>query len=166
MDTTYNRYNLEADFKHSLLAGIENRHTVKGYLSDWRHFFGFLTQIGLSSALEFNSIDELKVFLAQLTPEVLQRYRAEMLEHTVPLKTINRRFSTIRKFFSFCIDQQWIEFNPARTLANVNPQAAAHSKLHKLMTEFEAELPHREPNQQKQEQILSEIKSFIALTGQ
>jgi len=46
-------------------------------------------------------------------------YRQYLIDENVPYTTINRRLSSLRKFFSFCIDQGWIQHNPAKEVENI-----------------------------------------------
>jgi site-specific recombinase XerD len=42
------------------------------------------------------------------------------LENKIPVKTVNRRLSTVRKFCSFCISQGWLKENPAKQISNIS----------------------------------------------
>ncbi len=147
MQNTYNLYNLEASFKKYLLAGIENSRidtkneeiheltrkgltsiSIKNYVSDLRHFFGWLTftlQAQQNSEtnrqnVRVDSRSDSRNFVSSiLTSTVISTYKSYLLENNIPHKTINRRLSTIRKFCSFCISQGWIKENPAKRVSNV-----------------------------------------------
>ncbi len=108
MSNTYNLYNLEAPFKEYLLALNYKSVSIKNYLSDIRHFFGWMTLYSKSKQL-ISIIDNKSV----------TEYKSYLSENNIPYKTINRRLSTIRKFCSFCISQGWMKENPAKKVGNI-----------------------------------------------
>lgn len=123
MNDRYNFYNLEASFKNFLTAGNKKMSpvSVKNYLSDLRHFLGWLIlklkTSGVSMDLgESFHPSELATFL---TESNLTHYRAYLTENNIPLATINRRLSTLRKFCSFFISQRWLNENPAKRINNI-----------------------------------------------
>src|SRR3989339_906542 len=119
MSDTYNLYNLEAPFKQYLTAGNQKAISIKNYLSDFRHFAGWLMSKGghggppLQEPITLNDISEYKSYLES---------------NNIPHKTINRRLSTLRKFCSFCISQGWMKENPAKRISNVLPSRATLSE--------------------------------------
>lgn len=142
MPNTYNLYNLEASFKEYLLAGIEKSQinadsnadkrgkglqkvSVKNYLSDLRHFLGWLSlyinshdvRVGSSDPNKKDSDTEsLQTFI---TIQTINDYKSYLFENNIPHKTVNRRLSTIRKFCSFCISQGWMKENTGKRVPNV-----------------------------------------------
>src|SRR3989338_4772842 len=113
MSDTYNLYNLEAPFKQYLLAVNHKSVSIKNYLSDIRHFFGWMTLYSKSKQL-ISIIDEKSII----------EYKSYLSENNIPHKTINRRLSTIRKFCSFCISQGWLKENPAKQISNIKSQTS------------------------------------------
>lgn len=108
MDKQYNSYNFEASFKNYLLAENISSVTLKNYLSDIRHYLGFIQQsqikIGATNVLTIESVNGYFSYLSNLA---------------LPQSTVNRRLSTIRKFGSFCISQGWMSENPAKHMNNL-----------------------------------------------
>lgn len=104
MHNQYNLYNLEASFKQFLLAGNVSPITLKNYLSDYRHFIGWSQSI--TSEVEHMDI------------KLIQQYKNYLISNNLPIKTVNRRLSTVRKFCSFCISQGWMKENPAKKITN------------------------------------------------
>lgn len=140
MKNRYNLYNLEALFKKWLIAGKNirrywrnskkiSRHshpgyspiTIKNYLSDLRHFLGW-SVFKLKVKDEKLKIDKLppNEFVFLIDKPLVEEYKKYLVSNKIPLKTVNRRLSTLRKFFSFCIDQGWIRENPAKKVTNIN----------------------------------------------
>jgi hypothetical protein len=105
----YNLYNFEHDFKSYISAGNQNKDTLKNYLSDFRHFCGFVMRQTINTPIE-----------TLITPQLLDSYKHFLIDSGLPRLTINRRLSTVRKFCSFCISQGWLKENPAKHITNVS----------------------------------------------
>ncbi|GIW64535.1 MAG: hypothetical protein KatS3mg092_0468 [Patescibacteria group bacterium] len=122
----YNLYNLEPQFKNFLIAENFSPISLKNYLSDFRYFVGWLNnnikyQIHyLKDKIKNKDLQNLSIFLTLIDLDFLNLYKKYLLENNTPLKTINRRLSTIRKFFSFCISQGWLKENPAKKVSNIS----------------------------------------------
>ena len=125
MVNRYNFSNFEAPFKHFLLAvndtsplGIITKPlhklSIKNYLSDIRHFFGwYLLYRKLSDP--YDPFEELKL----ITIEAISSYIDYLVESAIPKRTINRRLSSLRKFCSFCVSKGWLTDNPAKKINNL-----------------------------------------------
>lgn len=108
----YNQSNFEALFKEFLLSGIKEKNTVKNYLSDLRHFLGWLNQRAKNDSL-INLITVINLGL----------YKNYLVQNKIPIATINRRLSTIRQFCYFCqVHLGLLKDNPAKNLTNVSLQ--------------------------------------------
>ncbi|MGB9882963.1 MAG: site-specific integrase, partial [Microgenomates group bacterium] len=120
----YNLYNLEPQFKNFLIAENISSLSLKNYLSDFRHFIGWLIfKLKVKNQKLKVDDDPLKL-LAFVTSDLINEYKNYLAENKIPLKTINRRLSTIRKFFSFCISQGWLKENPAKKISNIKNQTS------------------------------------------
>lgn len=120
MDKVYNLYNVEASFRTFLTAGNKPIQpvTVKNYLSDLRHFLGWLVLRLKAKNVDTQSIDSNNLS-DHLNLEEIAQYRAYLEKNNIPEKTINRRLSTLRKFCTFCISQGWMHDNPAKQVQNI-----------------------------------------------
>lgn len=121
MSNWYNVSILEALFKKYLLAEKVSPLTLKNYLSDLRHFLGWL--IITIKIDKFNTSEFINVF----TFHNIQTYKDYLLAKDTPIITVNRRLSTLRKFCSFCINQAWIKENPAKKINNVKNLTSVHN---------------------------------------
>src|SRR3989344_3897007 len=128
MQKGYNLYNVEPQFRKFLVAENISAISLKNYLSDFRHFAGWLDfylsshsviprdhSVILSEAKD----PDAGIIVSVLTPEILSEYRGYLVENKFPHKTINRRLSTVRRFCSFCISQGWLKENPAKKISNI-----------------------------------------------
>lgn len=111
----YNLSNLEPKFKNFLLAENISSVTLRNYLSDFRHFVGWFI-----SNDKYNDEIGLDGNIATLTSELIESYRNGHVKSNLPIKTINRRLSTLRKFFLFCQKEFLILDNPAKKVSNIS----------------------------------------------
>ena len=156
MSDTYNLYNLEAPFKEYLLAGNQKHVSIKNYLSDIRHFFGWLVSSDLQRSVvdSYESDKQKNVSKSSeivpkqleklLTPAVINNYKNYFIANNLPRKTINRRLSTLRKFCSFCISQGWLKQNPAKKVTNIintnNEITLPESSYDGILKQFQSHL--------------------------
>lgn len=108
----YNVPRLQALFKSHLLSEVPalGKNTIKNYVSDVRHFLGWL------------HVNE-DSFSAFITEEKIEKYRDTLFEEHLPETTINRRLSTIRKFCSFLVGMGELKYNPSLTISNVSTKS-------------------------------------------
>jgi site-specific recombinase XerD len=170
MNKWYNLYNLEASFKKYLLAGNISQITLKNYLSDLRHFLGWLTFYWKSNNVKIiNELSLQELSLQKLiTTKTISDYKAYLLENNIPLKTTNRRLSTVRKFCSFCISQGWLKENPAKKIKNEkikdkNLPFESGQENKKILKSFQEDLQKENLDQSTIKSYLEVIQDFLSL---
>jgi Site-specific recombinase XerD len=175
MDKGYNLYNLEASFKKYLLAENISPITLKNYLSDLRHFLGWLTFYWKSnfSNTAFLIDQNLIEILKQVQDDTIEKYKSYLIANNLPLKTINRRLSTLRKFFSFCISQGWLKENPAKKIKNekikdknfFSESEGENEKLDKqqVLKSFQQNLQKENLDQPTIKSYLEVVQEFLSL---
>jgi site-specific recombinase XerD len=158
-----NLYTFEAQFREYLSAVIKMKSTsVKNYVSDFRYFAGWLEQSGIYA----NDSIEL---VSRVTPEVVDSYKQYLLSGKLPRQTINRRLSSLRKFFVFAIAQGWTRLNPAKKIHNVRASGQNLSKSHDLteaklaMENFETHLFSQNKNISVTKACVDDIKEFFSI---
>lgn len=185
----YNQYNLEATtfdslisiFKKYLIAEKISSGSTRSYLSDVRHFLGWLilflksNKITVGSFGEVGEIGEIRGnkgkemletinLLKFVNERVLNAYKTYLTSNNVPLKTINRRFSSLRRFGEFCKSQNWTSQNYFDTLRNISlNQPFPESEYH--LGEFRTELWKRGLTKISLKNYLADVKQFLAWTG-
>lgn len=107
----YNLSEITHEFKLSLVAGKKSPATIKNYVSDLRHYLGWLQN---------NTKNDIFYAFTHSSTQQLLSYREYLVLDKTPTKTINRRLSALRLFFSFCISQQWMTENPAKNILNMD----------------------------------------------
>ena len=133
-----NLSNIEAEFKKYLLAvnGTDRTHsdalqskTITNYLSDFRHFSGWVT-------ITFPNKD----IATEINESDIANYRSYLEKSLIPAATINRRLSSLRKFFTFCMTQGWITINPAKKIGNytisTEKDVSISSHFNKIVNEY------------------------------
>jgi len=171
----YNLYNLEASFRRYLLAGNITALTLKNYLSDFRHFAGWvhsqnrlvqfnqphsIKSINTNPAGLTNSANSTNQRLEQIvTFETVNNYKNYLIASKLPLKTINRRLSTLRKFCSFCISQGWLIENPAKKVRNVGTTI---TEKH-ILDQFHQDLIKQGVGSQIITNYLNDVQDFLKI---
>jgi len=169
----YNLYNFEALFKQYLVTENISPISSKNYLSDIRHFFGWLT-FKLKTQIKDQLIDE-KNIIGLINYEIVLEYKSYLSDNNLPLKTVNRRLSTVRKFCSFCISQRWMKENPAKKIQNLTLPAGRQEfrvqnqidqdnedvTEEKLITKFKEELLKNQDIKQVNI-LINDVKEFLS----
>lgn len=176
----YNQYNPEANnysstfeslikvFKCFLDSEKISKGSVRSYTSDVRNFLGWLAFF-----LEANHIStsdspsqlidkgDLKFSLLKyVNQKVLSSYKDYLLSNNTPLKTINRRFSSLRRFGQFCKSQNWLSFNPFDTLRNFSQNQPFPEDEHHL-AEYRNELWKKGASKLTIKNYLNDVKQFL-----
>ncbi len=101
MDKACNLDNIEALFSDYLSAGNSNLSvtSIKNYLSDFKHFIGWVRASIPSSKINdpLNSV---------VNEESLRKYLQYLGSQELPIRTLSRRLSTLRKFIQFSEDAE------------------------------------------------------------
>lgn len=105
---------------------------------------------------------------------VLNAYKDSLETGNAPVKTINRRFSALRKFGSFCLTQNWLpsaEFIPSGverlrtsifdTLRNISPNTPFPESVYHL-GEFKADLWKDNSTRSTIKNYLNDARQFIS----
>jgi site-specific recombinase XerD len=157
MDKQYNFYNFEASFKKFLLAENVSPITLKNYLSDLRHFLGWtILKLKVQNKKNFENLSPLE-FLNQIDESLVEEYKNYLVVNSIPAKTINRRLSTLRKFFSFCISQGWLKENPAKKIQNLK------LKIDSIISSFALSLEKENLDQKTIKSYLEVVQQFLSL---
>ena len=183
----YNQYNPEASnysstfenlikvFKSFLDSEKISKGSVRSYTSDVRHFLGWMvffleanhilhTPDPLSQLAD-TSRPHFPLLLKHINQKVLNAYKDYLLSNNTPLKTINRRFSSLRRFGQFCKSQNWfpstpLGMNPFDTLKNISQNQPFPEDKHHL-SEYRNELWKKGASKLTIKNYLADIKQFL-----
>lgn len=159
----YNLYNFEPKFSKYLHSQAYSDVTIRNYLSDLRHFFGWLTiKINAGTINNKAPTDEFGALQSSFDSICVQEYRSHLFKNEVPEKTINRRLSTLRSFSEFCVQQGWLKENPTKHLLNISQKNSSSSALYGTeFQEFRASLRNGIQDPALALQIESDVQEFI-----
>lgn len=195
----YNQYNPEAIntpqnilentvkiFKSFLDSEEISKGSIRSYVSDLRHFLGWLFFFLETNHIKIQGVDEKwevgrevgnggnprltshphpVALLKHVNQKVLEAYKDYLVNNNVPTKTINRRFSSLRRFGLFCQSQNWspstpLGMNPFETLRNISSNLPfPEDKCH--LAEFRGELWKKGASKSTIKNYLADIKQFI-----
>lgn len=79
-------------------------HTIRAYRDDLEHFSQFL-----KSQFEVDRVD-------QINASMIRTWMAAFATQQVLPRSINRKVSTLKSFFKYCLIKQWLEVSPAKTI--------------------------------------------------
>jgi integrase/recombinase XerC len=98
-------------FLHRHLAGERNAspHTLRSYSTDLRLLAEFL---GPHTPVD------------AIAPARLRSWLAQLYDHGCGKATVARRLASLRSFFRYCLREEWLRDNPARTLSS--PKLGRH----------------------------------------
>lgn len=133
--------------------------TVKNYLSDFNHFWGWLV-LGLRSHGQSTDSDE--AIISQVNSQTIAAYKEFLTGNETPIKTINRRLSTLRRLGDCCLQQGWLTINPARKIKNTLPQKKEAESFEKILNQFRAGLEKEKVSPVTIKNYLSDVRHFLA----
>ena len=114
----YNLFDFEPEFREYLGAVINlKKISIRNYLSDIRYFFGWVQSHKSGDIVELS-------LPTVFTSDLLMTYKQVLIDEQVPMKTINRRLSSLRCLGDYLVSQGIITQNPAKHIQN-------HGLLHK-----------------------------------
>lgn len=124
MDKGYNLHILQALFKDFLIAEKTSKITMKNYLSDIRHYlswtaYKFSNLTSNSDLIEDEEIGLIDQFIAFSDKRLVLDYVSHLQANNIPISTINRRLSTLRRFYSFCEKRGILQHNPTHSIRNL-----------------------------------------------
>lgn len=182
----YNQYNLKANASSDDLENIINifksflnsekisKGSIRSYLSDTRQFLFWLEGF-LQNAHRFTQIssrftrisenppaisENLIIILKYINEPVLKTYKEYLGLNNIPTKTINRRFSSLRRFGAFCQDQKWCSTNPFDTLRNISLNTSFPEDQYHL-GEFKVSLWKNNSSKATIKNYLADVKQFL-----
>jgi len=127
----YNLYNTEAQFKNFLIAGNISQVSIRNYLSDMRHFYGWF--MANHSSNDF--IEELNG-----DKNYFANYNSYLYSSTTSDKTVKRRLSTLRKLCECLVEQHLLSNVPdiksEHSTTSVAFKTAASLDISTLLSHF------------------------------
>ncbi len=173
---TYNQYNFEASSSFNISTSLDeilqsfklflssqkiSKGSIRSYLSDVRYFLNWLSSFlnkNLVSPAMDHSSNRTIALLKLVNQKLLEAFRDQELASSTPVKTLNRRFSSLRKFGSFLISQGYS--NDFDTLRTISVEQSFPESTHHL-EEFKAYLWQNNASKLTIKNYLNDTKQFI-----
>ena len=104
-------------------------HTFRAYADDLQAFFEFLQA-------QFDTTDP-----AQINAAMIRSWMAALTLQKIQPRSINRKISSVRSFFKFCLVQQLVNVNPTKTIQVLKtkkrlPSYVEQDQMHLLLNEI------------------------------
>ncbi len=133
--------------------------SLKNYRSDLNHFLGWLILRVRSTGAYIESLTESIPFLS---PDQASAYRKYMSDNSFPVKTINRRLSTLRHLSKFLVDSQILDSNFMMGIANINLNSKKKPDVNPILGDFRSYLESEKVSPNTIKNYLSDIKHFVS----
>lgn len=131
------------------------------YLVDLRNFLEWYILKLTTERVTFTEEDcaSLARYFSQ---ERIEDYKNFLLNNSSPIKTINRRLSSLRKFGSFCVEQGWLIDNPTRNIKNSGIKTPAElNEYDHILIEFKNDMLNKSINPITAKNYLVDARQFI-----
>lgn len=149
---------LHNDFQNHLLArGITNK-SLRNYKSDLSHFLGWAI-LKLKSYGSY--IEDLTELIPFLSPGLAVEYKNFLSENLIPLKTINRRLSTLRHLAKFLIINQILGFNFMDGIQNIGISIRKKTSSSDLIDDFVSHLKDQKISKNTIKNYASDVRQFL-----
>lgn len=148
-------------FKSYLISQKISLVSIKNYAVDLRNFLEWFTLHLMTKRIAF---DENRPFTIgeNVTREELNEYRDFLIHNKSPVKTINRRLSSLRKFGSFLVSQSWQTTNPAREITNTGlKQNSPVSENQLILNHFKEDLKQEGISDVTIKNYITDINQFF-----
>jgi site-specific recombinase XerD len=131
----------------------------KNYRSDLVHFVAWAILKIRAIGAYVESLTEIVPFLNH---DLGREYRNFMVENSVPVKTVNRRLSTLRHLARFLVESHAIESDFTEGIENVSSNSAKKSAVSPVFNDFKINLEHQKVSPNTIKNYLSDIRHFLS----
>lgn len=149
---------LDSNFQNHLLTKGVSPKSLKNYMSDLNHFLGWAI---LKLKAYGSYIENLAELVPFLSSNLASEYKTFLTENSIPVKTINRRLSTLRHLAKFLTESQILNFNFMENIANINPDRPKNLLPKTLITDFISHLKDQKISKNTIKNYASDIRQFL-----
>lgn len=136
-----------------------SKHSLKNYKSDLNHFASWIVLKVRSYGSLVNSLEDALPFLSR---ETASEYKEYLSENKIPLKTINRRLSTMRHLAEFLVKENLCDFNFMTGIENKRNQSINKEiSLKPIVDDFKAFLEAEKVSSSTLKNYMSDINQFM-----
>jgi site-specific recombinase XerD len=131
----------------------------KNYRSDLSHFSGWVILRIRSFGSYIESLTEAVPFL---NSTVAKEYRSYMEENKIPVKTINRRLSTLRHFAKCLVSLQTLDADFMNGVENIATNPQKRTSIGPIVENYRSYLEAENVSQNTVKNYLSDVRQFLA----
>ena len=131
----------------------------KNYKSDLSHFSGWL----ILKIRSFGSyIDSLTEAIPFLSHEVAEEYKNYMAANNIPVKTINRRLSTLRHLSRFLLSSENLNSDFMKGIENISEPGKHSLSVNPIVDDYRSYLEAQKISKNTVKNYVSDIRQFLA----
>jgi len=130
----------------------------KNYRSDLNHFTGWAILKIRSFGSYIETLSEAVPFLSK---SIVNEYRTYLAENNIPIKTINRRLSTLRHFSKSLLLSNSVDINFMDGIENVSEGGVKHASSLPLLEEFRSYLEAEKVSASTIKNYTSDVRQFL-----
>lgn len=130
----------------------------KNYRSDLNHFSGWVILKIRSFGSYVENLTEAVPFLSK---SLILEYNNYLSENNIPVKTINRRFSTLRHFAKFLTAQNLVDENFMDGIENVSIIDKTKLNALPILTEYKSYLEAKKASPSTIKNYTSDVRQFL-----
>lgn len=135
-----------------------SKHSLKNYKSDVNHFASWLI---LKVRTHGSYVESLEQAIPFISPEVVAEYKAYLSENKIPVKTINRRLSSLRHLAKHLSQIGLLNFDFMKEIENERHQSISKDiSFEPIVIEFKAYLEAQSVSHGTIKNYISDIKQF------
>lgn len=132
--------------------------THKNYRSDLNHFTGWL----ILKVRSFGSfIENLTEGVPFLNKNISAEYKNYLIENNIPVKTINRRLSTLRHFSKFTVQSNLCDSDFMEEIENVSAGMVKKQSKGPVIDDFKAFLEAEKVSPNTVKNYVSDARQFL-----
>jgi site-specific recombinase XerD len=131
----------------------------KNYRSDLTHFTGWLILRVRSFGSYIESLTEAVPFLSS---SVAKEYRSYMAQNKIPVKTINRRLSTLRHFAKCLTGSQILDIDFMNGVENLSAGTGKKTSLTPIVEDYRSYLEAQKVSKNTVKNYVGDIRQFLA----
>lgn len=145
---------LQNFYQYLINLGLSAK-TLKNYKSDLNHFSQWLVQ---KVRLFGSSVESFSETIPFLRSETAADYKKFMNKNNIPVKTVNRRLSTLRHLSRFLVSSEIIDFDFMKDQINIT-QAQDYSS--EVINHFAKFLAKERVSQSTSKNYLSDVRQLF-----
>ena len=130
----------------------------KNYRSDLNHFSGWVILKVRSFGSYIENLTEAVPFISK---NLILEYSNYLSENNIPVKTINRRFSTLRHFAKFLESQNMVDENFMEGVENISLNPKVEFNALPILSEYKTYLEAKKASPSTIKNYTSDVRQFL-----